>query len=179
MSIASLTAQPKPLKVTIAGEERTYLIYPLTIDDLGQLQSWVDSQFPDPFAIVGAAIDKGNYTVPQQQYLMERALALASQPNHLIGSPEADRVLFTLPGHCELLKLAIRKGGVEFSDDEAKELYLHLSLADLVAVANQTGIAEVASDPKASDATSSGIGNSASRPRRRAAMTSGRSGTKR
>lgn len=178
-TVASLTAQPRPLKVRIAGVERTYLIHPLTIDDLGQLQAWVDSQFPDPFAVVAKTIREGDYTVPQQQFLMSQAMALAVQPRHAIGSPEADRVLLgTLAGTCELLKLAIRKGR-ELSDEEARDIFLHLTIAELAALQTYTGIDLVTSDPKAPPPTKGESGSSTSRGRRRRGSTSGTSSTRR
>lgn len=177
VSLAGLTAQPKPLRVRIHGEERTYLIHPLTLHDLGQLQAWVDSQFPDPFELVREAIQRHPYTVVQQQYLMSQAIAAAGRPPRLMGSPEADQVLYTLPGQCELLKLSIRKGRPDFSDDEARELYMHLTIADLAKLHNQTGIDLVSSDPKAGPTTSGETGSKESRRRRRRGSTSGKSST--
>lgn len=176
MSLSELSGQPRKLTVRVRGEAREYPVHPLTLDDLGKLQGWVDAQFPDPFAVVGRAIGRGDYTVTQQQYLLDRAIHRATQPRHLIGTPEADRVLFSLEGHCELLKLAIRKGR-ELSDDEARELYMHLTVADLAALHATTGLDLVTHDPKGSPATSGESGSSTSRGRRRPARTGGTSTT--
>jgi hypothetical protein len=162
-SAATLTAQPRPL--TVNGQ--VYDLHPLTIDDIGKLQSWVDRQFPDPFEVVNAAIAKGNYTIPQQQYLLSQAIDRATRPAHPIGTAEADQLLQTLEGIKQLLILSIRKGRPEFTDAEAKELYMHLGLGDLQAVFTATGVATVMSDPKGESETSSANGSSTSRRRRR------------
>ena len=93
-SISSLTGQPRPL--TAGGQ--TYQIYPLTIDDLGQLQGWIDSHFPDPFQTVQAAIAAGNFNVTQQQFLLARAVEQSVRPRHLIGTPVADELLQSVEG---------------------------------------------------------------------------------
>lgn len=165
--LTEMTRQPRTLRVRVGDEDREYAVHPLSIDDLGKLQGWVDAQFPDPFDVVGKAIAAGDYTVTQQQYLLDRAIHRATQPRNMIGTPEADRILFSLEGHCELLKLAIRKGGVEFSDEEAREVYMHLTVAELAALHSTTGLDLVTHDPKASAPTSSGSGPSTSRSRRR------------
>jgi len=162
-SAATLTAQPRPLKVN----GQAYELHPLTVDDVGRLQGWVDRQFPDPFEIVNAAIAKGSYTVPQQQFLLEKAIDRATRPRHLIGTPEADQLLQTLEGVKQILLTSIRKGKPDFSDDEAKQLYLHLGIGDIQAVFTATGVDTVMHDPKDGPTTSSANGSSTSRPRRR------------
>jgi hypothetical protein len=144
--ISSLTRQPRPLKV--AGLDETYLLHPLTIDDVGRLQGWIDAQFPDPFAVAQRAIDRGNYTVLQQQYLLKLAMESATQPGHPIGTPEADHLLQSMEGFKELLKLSIRKGKPEFSDEDAQRLFMHCGLADLQAVYAATEVEIVMGDPK-------------------------------
>jgi hypothetical protein len=166
-SLSALTRQPRPLNV--AGIDEVYELHPLTIDDLGQLQGWIDSQFPDPFEVVSKAISRGNYTVPQQQYLLRVAVESASRPAHPIGTPEADQLLGSLAGLQELLKLSIRKSRPEFSDEDAKRLYMHLNLGDLEAVFAATGVGAVMADPKGPRKTNGGNGNSTSRKTRKRA----------
>ena len=103
----------------------------------------------------------------------------AAQRRHLIGTPIADEILFSLPGYCQMLAKAIRKGRPEFTEEEAKELRMHMSLADVYALNDRTGIGLVAHDPKKSPSTSAGNGSSTSRNRRRRASTGGNSSTKR
>jgi hypothetical protein len=175
MSIAQLTGQPK--KLTAGGKD--YLIYPLTLDDLGKLQSWIDGHFPDPFAVIGKAIERGAYTVPQQQYLMQQALSLSVRPQRLIGTPEADSLLQSVDGIKQLLLLSIRKGRPEFSEADAAELFAAMGLGDIQAAFAVTGVGMVMSDPKGSRKTSSSTGISESRRPRKKVLTGGSSTTKR
>lgn len=175
MSVAQLTGQPK--KLTAGGKD--YLLHPLTIDDLGKLQGWVDGHFPDPFAVIGSAIERGNYTVPQQQYLMQQALALATRPQRLIGTPEADNLLQSTEGIKQLLLLSIRKGQPEFSAEQAAELFMALGLGDIQAAFAATGVGLVMADPKGPRKKSSLTGSSTSRRTRKKGSTGGSSTTKR
>jgi hypothetical protein len=176
MSLASLTAQPR--KLTVAGQD--YLLHPLTLDDLGQLQGWIDSHFPDPFQVVGKAIATGNYNVAQQQYLLSQALERSIRPKNLIGTPDADRLLQTVDGTVQMLLLSIRKGRPEFSQSEAAELTRQLGLGDIQAAFAVTGVSMVMSDPKDETKISKPSGNTTSRSRRRArkGSTGGSSTTK-
>lgn len=162
-SLSSLTAQPRKLRVG----EKTYDLFPLTLEELGQLQGWVDSQFPDPIQVVADAIGKGNYTVAQQQYLMKQALELASRPKSLIGTPEADRLLQSTEGTKRLLLLSIRKGRPDFTEAEAAELLKDLNGGHVEAAFSATGVDQVIHDPKGSKTTRPGNGTSTSRPSRR------------
>lgn len=174
--ITSLTRQPIPLKVD--GIEETYYIHPLTIDDFGALQAWVDAQFPDPFQVVDEAIKRGNYSLPQQQYLMKLAMdAATGQSKHPIGTPEADALLGGLEGFKQLLTISIRKGKPDFSNEEARNLYMHLSLGELQAVLTATEVGALMADPKPSSSTPNGNGNSISPRRRTKVKTGGLSST--
>jgi hypothetical protein len=173
MTLSSLTGQPRRLSVN----GQVYDLHPLTLDDLGQLQGWIDRHFPDPFQIVQEAISKGNYTVPQQQFLFSQALERSTRPKNLIGTPEADRLMGSMQGIEQLLLISIRKGRPEFTEADAKELYLHMGLGDLEAAFAATGVSAVMADPKEPRKTSSPTGSSASRRRRNKARTGGSSST--
>ena len=172
-NLTDLTARPRPL--TVRG--RTYWIHPFTIDDFSQLQGWVDQQFPDPFEVVRAELDRRQYNVPQQQFLLERALERATRGRRLVGSPEADAVVNSLPGMQQVLCIAIRKGDPTFTETDAKELYLSLSLADLAAVYQATTLDMVISDPKGSSGTGPQNGNGTSHRTPAQASTGGGSST--
>lgn len=174
-SIASLTRQPVLLKVD--GIEQAYEIHPLVVDDFGKLQAWIDSQFPDPFVIVDLAIKQGSYTIPQQQFLMQQAFNAASNPKHPIGTPEADRLLQSMAGVLEMLKISIRKGRPEFSDDEAKKLYMHMGLGHLHSVFNATEVSLLMSDPKPPTTMPKRNGSSTSHRTRKKGSTGGDSST--
>jgi hypothetical protein len=161
-SLSNLTAQPR--KLTVAGQ--SYDLHPLTLDDLGQLQAWIDGQFPDPFEVIRDAIARNNYTVAQQQYLFGQAMEMATRPRRLIGTPEADRLLQSLDGTKKLLTLSIRKGRPEFTDGEAEDLYKAMDLVSLQAAFVATEATLVMGDPKAAKKPRRSTGSSAS-PRRR------------
>lgn len=120
-------------KITAGG--KTYELHPLSFEDIQQLQPWIDSNFPDPFVVVNEAIAKGNYSVAQQRFLMEQAFEKAAGGKCLIGSPEAEALMGTLEGIKQLMVLAIRKGRPDFSDEEAKELFRNVGIADLHSMA--------------------------------------------
>lgn len=174
-SLSNLTAQPK--KLTVGGTD--YFLHPLTLDDLGQLQSWIDSQFPDPFQVIGKAIATGNYTVAQQQYLFSQALERSTRPRNLIGTPEADRLLQTVDGMKRMLCLSIRKGRPEFTEEEAEALYRQLGLGDVQAAFAATEVGQVMADPKGPTTKRPPNGNSTSRGRHPRRSTGGSSGTPR
>lgn len=173
--VASLTGQPR--KLTVAG--RDYLLHPLTIADFGELQAWVDAQFPDPFEVVQAAIAKGAFNYVQQQFLLEKALAASTQGKRLIGTPEADRLLLSMEGVKRILVISIRKGDPGFTEEAARDLYLHMGIADLAAMQQITTVAMVASDPKGGSGSEPTSGISTSRPTPDPASTGGSSSTTR
>ena len=178
--LPGLSGQPRPLRVRVEGAVREYLIHPLTIDDFAALQSWVDRQFPDPFEVVSAALAARDYTVAQQQYLMREALVESTRGRHAIGTPDGDRMLFSLEGTIQMLWRSIRKGDPSFAEDDARKLRQWLTLADLQAVYAYTQAALVTSDPKAPATTSAGSGNATSPgPRRRSPRGSGGKSTTR
>ena len=162
-SLSALTGQPR--RLTVAG--KSYDLHPLTIDDLGQLQSWIDRQFPDPFAVVSEAIGRGSYTVPQQQFLLGQALDRATRPRHVLGTPEADRLVQSIDGVKQLLLISIRKGRPDFSDSDAAELYQSMNMGHLEAAFVATGANQVMGDPKGESPKPKPTGSSGSRRRRK------------
>ena len=171
--IASLTGQAA--RITVAG--RDYELYPLTLADFGELQTWVDQQFPDPFEVVNAAIEKGSYTMAQQQYLLDRAIVQATSGKRLIGTPEADRLLLTMEGMKRIIFASIRKGDPSFTEDDARELYLVMGIAHLAAVQQITTVSMVVGDPKSPSGSEPTNGASTSRATRSPASTGGSSST--
>lgn len=179
--LATLTAQPQTLLVD--GKE--YKVHPLTFADLGELQSWIDKQFPDPFDAVSRAIKSGNFNYAQQQFMLDKAIEKAMKPRHLIGTPEADELLLSVEGYKKIMTLSIRKGDPSFTEKEADELFTKMTQADLARLGIATSIDMVANDPK--DMPLNVVppkrpnGSSTSRKQRRAAAkhgTGGSSGTK-
>lgn len=179
--LATLTAQPQSLVVD--GKE--YRIHPLTFSDLGELQSWIDGQFPDPFDAVSKAIKSGNFNYAQQQFMLDKAIEKAMKPRHLIGTIEADELLMSVEGYKQILTLSIRKGDPSFTEKDADELFTKMTQADLARLNMATNLDMVANDPK--DMPLNVVppkrqnGSTTSRNQRRAAAkrgTGGSSGTR-
>jgi hypothetical protein len=139
-----LTAQPQPL--TVDGE--TYMVHPLTLDDWGALEVWLESQFVDPFDVVNRAIAKGGMTPSQQQYLLSEALKESIKPKAPLGSIEADQLLMSMKGYAQILYLSIRRGRPGFTEQDAKDLAVKLSAADATNLGQISTLNLVASDPK-------------------------------
>lgn len=179
-SIAVLTAQPKKFKVG----DKEYQLHPLTIEDLGKLQAWIDSQFPDPFDVVKNAFAKHEYNVAQQQFMMRVALEQASRPKHLIGSPEADELLMSMEGIRQFILISIQKGDPDFTIDDLNELVAKMTSTDIAQAMNSTGLDMVVTDPKSEPLNivppKKPNGSAMSRRQRRAAKqsTGGASSTK-
>lgn len=155
--LATLAGKPKRLK--LGGQ--VHDVYPLTIADFGQVQSWIDAQLPDPFEAVNEALEKGRlvdghrvpYTVTQQQFLYRTALEQKTKGRKLLGTPEADAMVQSMEGTKYLLVLSIRKGKPEFSDADAEALWASMTLGDVAQVYQATNADLVMSDPKAEPAT--------------------------
>ncbi len=142
--ISTLSAQPQTLSVD--GKE--YKVYPLTLADLGELQVWIDSQFPDPFEVVSKAMKSGHFNVAQQQYLMNQAMEKATRPKHLLGTMEADELLLSAEGYKQVLIVSIRKGDPSFTASDAEELFKKMTQADVAKLERVTNLDMVATDPK-------------------------------
>ena len=159
--LATLTGRPKRLK--LGGQFHD--VYPLTIDDFGAVQTWVDGQFPDPFDAVNEVVEKGRlvwedgkptrvpYSLQQQQFFYRTALEQKNKGRHLLGTSEADEKVQSMEGVKFLLALSIRKGNPSFSDEDAKALYSQMTLGDVAQVYQATNADLVLSDPKATPAT--------------------------
>jgi len=170
--LSTLTAQPRPM--TVDGE--TYMVYPLDMDGWGAIQAWLDAQRPDPFDVVKKAIEKGGFTLQQQQYMISQALDKAMETKPLLGSVEADALLMSIPGYTQVLYQSIRKGRPDFTEADASELASKLTATDFANVNMSTNLDLMASDPKAESPTTEKSGK-ASRNRRRNRKTGGRSST--
>jgi len=143
-NIATLTAQPQ----TLAVDGKEYKVYPLTFADLGELQTWVDSQFPDPFAVVSKAMKSGEFNYAQQQYMLSQAIEKATRPKHLLGTPEADELLMSIEGCKKTLVLSIRRGDPTFTEDDADRLFAKMTEADIAKLNIAMNLDMVTNDPK-------------------------------
>lgn len=135
----------KRTPLVIGGE--TYDVYPLTIEDYGELQNWLDTQYPDPLAIAAEEMRLGRFNHPQQQFLLRTAMELKAKARVKIGSPEASEQLQSVEGTTEALYLSIRRGRPSFTREEATALFNRLTLAELASVFAATNLNMVMPDP--------------------------------
>jgi len=144
--LATLTAQPKPLN--IGG--KTYQVHPLTLNDLGAFQAWIDTQFPDPLEI--ASKKMATFPVAAQKHLIAVAMEQAAKGRRLLGTPDADAVAQSIEGVSQLLFLSIRKGDPSFTEADARALFNHLNAGDISRVFGAAGVMastdEADDDPK-------------------------------
>lgn len=144
--LKTVNGRPTPLAV---GAD-TYDVYPLTLADWGDLQAWVETQLPDPFAIAREQMTSGAWSQKQQEFLLRVAAEIASKPKPRLGSPEADAIVNTPAGQAEILYLSIRRGRPGFSRADATDLYARMMDADLLAASIATTAGMVVGDPKGS-----------------------------
>ncbi len=131
---ATLNGAPRSL--TVAGV--TYQVHPLTFADLGELQIWIEAQYPDPITVAAAALAK--LPTSLHKHLTTAALELASRPKPRLGTPEADRLLLSPEGFGELLRITIQKGDPSFTREQARLLFADMSLAQAAQVLKLTGL---------------------------------------
>jgi hypothetical protein len=143
--LATLTAQPT--RLSIGGD--TYLAYPLTIGEFGEMQAFVDRTFGDPFTLAQAQIATGKYTVAQQQFLLKTAMELSQRGKPLLGTPEADERVRSNEGVKYLIYLSIRKGRPDFTEAAAGALFDRMTPGDIEMLFRATDADKVLSDPKA------------------------------
>lgn len=145
--LSTLTGRPRAW-LSAGGEK--YGVHELTIGEMGDLQSWVDSQFADPMEIAQRRIGTGLNT-HQEQFLLRAALELSCRPKALLGTPEADNLVRSTEGTKVMLWLAIRKGRPGFTLAEASALFGGLTVLQLAQAFTASGVDAVLSDPKAEE----------------------------
>lgn len=143
----SLTGGPRAWLV-IDGER--YGVHELTLGELGELQSWVNSQYADPLAYVTEHIGTG-LTPAQEQHLLRSAIELATKPRALLGTPEADALVRGTEGSKVMLWLAIRKGRPGFTLDQARAVLDRLTPAQLQQAFEASSVEAVLGAPKATE----------------------------
>jgi hypothetical protein len=149
----------------VGGKE--YRLYPFTLDDLGELQAWVNSVTPDPFALAQEQIASGRFTVEQGKYLLRVAMEMASKGAPKIGTDEADYLIQSTDGIKEVLYLTIRKGDPKFTREAADGLFRQVSQSDVASVFRASGLEEAGivgavDDPKAGGSPTPTAGESPS-----------------
>src|SRR4051794_27592650 len=118
MDLATLTNTPRTLTV----DGRDYRIHPLTLNDLGELQEWVNTQLPDPVEAIADSPGFKRLPPEAQKYAIRCAVELASKGKRRLGSPEATELINSTDGVCQLLFLTIKRGDPAFTQDDARKL---------------------------------------------------------
>lgn len=139
-----MLANNTPMRLVVDGEE--YLVHPLTLGEIESLQEWVDAQHRDPIGTVLPHLGKG-LTMAAEQFMLGKAIEIASRPRARIGSVEASDLLQTSEGVKETLRVAIAKGRPGFSRADMDALWARLSPAHLAAAKATTGVDAVLHDP--------------------------------
>lgn len=146
--LASLNAKP----VTVKSGGKEYQVHPLTIDDHGDVQRWIDDQQETRiFEALERQTAKGSLPVEIQKYMARSALDILARNRILIGTPEADELLHSVDGKVYLTYLSIKKGDPAFTEADAKAL---VKREQAEAMARITEAADVigADDPKSKPA---------------------------
>jgi len=188
--LAFLNNKPTTLRVEVkddhgepTGEILEYKVHPLGYDDYGDLQAWINAQFPDPFDSARDAIQKAvkvgkPYNVEQEKFLLKNAAELALRPRHLVGTEEVDALMQSKEGQKIILLTAIRKGDPTFDEEKAERLCKHMTHFDVAKAWLATQYDLMRNDPKAEplddNLTKNGSGSSESRRNRRAAKAKAR-----
>jgi hypothetical protein len=118
-------------------------VFPLTLADLGELQAWLDTQLPDPLAVVKRHIDSGGVPMEQAKFLYAEALKEASKTRIHLSSPDALVYLNGANGVIEMLYLSIRKGRPDWTRDQARKVFEALTPADIQRIQNITELDQV------------------------------------
>lgn len=121
-NLAELTGQQKIIRV--GGRE--YQAYPLTLDDQGELQAWIDQYSVDPFDVLAQQLAKRVWPQAVQEQMTKLAYEHAMRGKPLLGTVQAQALLASLEGRQMIFWLSIRKGDPSFSQDEAADLLRQL-----------------------------------------------------
>jgi hypothetical protein len=158
---ATLSSQPVLIEVKergendqLTGEVLKHWIHPLSFEDIGKLQEWLDRQFPDPIQqaqeSIERAVERGKpFTVAQEQFLYKSAQELAAKAKVKVGMLEATQLLLSAEGSIQIILLSIKKGDPNFTDDDAKKLFRSLDPATLIRVQRASQANLIVDDPKA------------------------------
>jgi hypothetical protein len=142
----SLSGRPR---TRLVADGETFDVWPLSFDEIGELQAWVDAQHRDLLELASEQVGTGRFTMAQEQFLLRTALELAARPRALIGTPAADELLRSVEGTKRLLFVGIRKGRPDFTEEAAAALFGKLNPFELFAAFQATGLEAVMTDPKA------------------------------
>lgn len=138
----------RPVRMT-APDGEAHDLAPLTFEDYGDLQAWLDAQWPDPFALARGQMASGEFSLAQQQFLLRVALELAAKPKPKLGTEDADALVRSVEGQREVLYLSIRKAEPGFTRDDAARFHAKLAEGEQARAMALSEADRVAGDPKA------------------------------
>ena len=98
----------------------TYKQAPLTWRQLGQLESWIKSQFPDPMATAKKMAE--GLPLELASEVIHRGQEQANNPRWCLGTPEAATLLRTPAGMIEMLGLQLKKFHPELTREQVEQI---------------------------------------------------------
>lgn len=114
---------------------------------MGELQQWIDKQFPDPIRAIIPHLTA--MPVEVAKFAMREAQQMAARPRLKLGLAEADILLVTNEGLFEVAYLAIKAGDPSFARSEWDALRDRLTpdMLRSAAVVDSTGLFRRPGDP--------------------------------
>ncbi len=128
----------------------TYRQSPLSAIDLGKLEAWVKSQFPDPVA-TGKRLAEG-LPLELAREVIERAQDQANNPRWCLGTTAASQMLRSVSGMIELLTLTLAKHHPDLKRSDIEQIVADITNSqdeDLEDVADRAESVALAQDPNA------------------------------
>jgi hypothetical protein len=131
--IDQLAATPTP--IPFDGE--VYEVHPLTIAEQGQLQKWLESQLPDPWASLQKNLENTSLPMEVQKFLYRTALDLAGRKRIFLHTVEGANYVNTFEGMVEVMYLGVVKGRPDFTRDKAREILSRYTQKQLMVIAGR------------------------------------------
>jgi len=114
-----MNSQPKPI---VCGG-KTYMAYPLTFEDMGEVQNWLDEQQEIRVqSMLERAVERGVLPTEILKYMARSAMDVAARNRLMLGSQEASEALASLDGSVFVMWYSIHKGDPTFTIEDAKAI---------------------------------------------------------
>ena len=145
MSYPITTLAPVAVPVEIAG--RTFQVKPFTFNDLAKIQAWLDRNF-SPIDQLLSRLERLPEAI--QDKLLDRLDSVASVPAPRLGTPEADKALYSLDGFRQIFQIMVQAADPGCSDADVDTLVGSMSVSEFQKLMERlSAIAFEAGDPKA------------------------------
>lgn len=117
--LPTMNSQPK----LVSCNGKTYKVYPLTFEDMGNVQLWIDEQQEKrTMGAMERAIARGTLPVEIQKFMARSSMDLLARNRILLGTPEAETFMQSLEGMVYLTWYSIQKGDKAFTIEEAEQI---------------------------------------------------------